>query len=337
MGIGEIVSVIAILLCINIAEYTMKRYRNRHPENSKRKERRSKEKEYMIVAPDILKVGLPCACFSGVVTTVCALSQIYNWEVFEQMDRVGVLICLFIFGAFTLLGIVLAAYGYIWKIEFDESGIIYQSAWGRIRRYKIENITRYTEKRRKQYKFYQEKKKLFQYETDADGDVFDLPLLLRQRGLYAEELIPPRKEHCIVETMAVQRALPILGLIISLTFIAVLFGSGDGKGWMYLLLGSAAIAAAYYTGDYLCDKTEIKDKIYRKQFLKKTKIVEFSQITSVKEYKSKGGKEYIIIKILGDKPLKIRRHNENINILLDRLDEEKKRFTQYGKKKKNPL
>ena len=40
MKIGEIASVIAILLCINIAEYTMKRYRNRHPKNSKKKERR---------------------------------------------------------------------------------------------------------------------------------------------------------------------------------------------------------------------------------------------------------------------------------------------------------
>lgn len=35
------------------------------------------------------------------------------------------------------------------------------------------------------------------------------------------------------------------------------------------------------TGSYLCDKTEVKDKIYRKEFLKKTRSVEFSQITDV--------------------------------------------------------
>ena len=333
MKIGEIASVIAILLSIRIAEYTMKRYRKHHPKKEKEKRIRSKEKEYIIVAPDILKAGLPCACFSGVVTVVFILSQIYNWELFEQMDGLGMLICLFIFSAFALLGIVLAAYGYIWKIEFDESGIIYRSALGVTRRYRLEDITRYTEKRHRQYKFYQGNKRLFQYETDAMGAVYDLPLLLRGRGIPVKELIPSNKEHCLVEPMAVQKALPILWLIISLIFIIILFVSGDGKVWMYLVMGGVLTGTGYYTGSYLCDKTEVKDKIYRKEFLKKTRSVEFSQITDVKEYKSKTDKEYLIIKTKEDKPLKIRKHNENINILIDRLNDERKHFANYGKKK----
>ena len=334
MKIGEIASVIAILLSIRIAEYTMKRYRKHHPKKEKEKRIRSKEKEYIIVASDILKAGLPCGCFFVCVTIILILSQIYNWEYFQQMDDGMALVIFLLAGTgLSLLGIIPALYGYIWKIEFDESGIIYRSALGVTRRYRLEDITRYTEKRHRQYKFYQGNKRLFQYETDAMGDVYDLPLLLRGRGIPVKELIPSNKEHCLVEPMAVQKALPILWLIISLIFIIILFVSGDGKVWMYLVMGGVLTGTGYYTGSYLCDKTEVKDKIYRKEFLKKTRSVEFSQITDVKEYKSKTDKEYLIIKTKEDKPLKIRKHNENINILIDRLNDERKHFANYGKKK----
>ena len=292
------------------------------------------EKKYIIKAPSILKAGLPCGCFFIIVTAILILSQIYDWKYFQQMHSEAALGIFLLAGiGLSSLGIIPALYGYIWKMEFDESGIIYRSVLGVIRRFRLEDITRYTEKRHRQYKFYQDNKRLFQYETDAMGDVYELPLLLRERGITGEELVPSDKEHCIVEPMAVQKALPIFGVISSAVFIIILFASGDGKLWMYLMLGGVFVSTAYYTGSYLCDKTEVKDKIYRKEFLKKIRSVEFSQITDVKEYKSKADKEYLIINIKDDKPIKIRKHNENISFLIDRLNDERKHFAGYGKKK----
>lgn len=288
----------------------------------------------MIKAPDILKAGLPCGCFFIIVTVVFTLSEIYNWKFFlPSHSRADLVIDLLAGTGLSSLGIIPALYGYIWKIEFDESGIIYRSVLGVTKRFRLEDITRYTEKRHQQYKFYQGDKRLFQYKTDAMGDVYELPILLRRLGITGEELIPSDRDHCIVEPMAVQKALPILGAIGYGVYLIILIVSGDGKLWMYLLLGGVFLSTIYYTGSYLCDKTEVKDKIYRKEFLKKTRSVEFSQIMDVKEYKSKADKEYLIINIKDGKPIKIRKHNENINILMDRLNDERKHFASYGKKK----
>lgn len=209
------------------------------------------------------------------------------------------------------------------KLEFDDSEIIYRAISGVTRIYKIEDITRYTEKRKKQYKFYRGKKKLFQYETDAYGDIYELLFLLKERGIFAEELIPSDKNHCLVEPMAIHKILPVSGFLISTIFLIILILSGEAEIWMYAVFGTAMVVTAYYTGDYLCDKTEIEDHISRKEFLKKPRIVEYSQIRGIAEYKSKVGTEYIVINVEGDKPLKIRRHNENAEVLLSRLREEK--------------
>lgn len=324
--IERIILLIIVLISVSIVKHMM--------ENYKGKSSKKKEKKYLITAPSILKIGFPCACFAGGADIIFILSQIYNWEYFGQIDNtIFYLICLFILTGFMILGVVLAAYGYVWKIEFDESEIIYKSALGVTRKYKIGDITRCTEKRGKQYKFYCGKKKMFQYETDASGDVYDLIFLLKERGVFPEELIPSNKNHCIIEPMVIQKILPIIGLVTSTTFIIILVVSGSGKIWMYLVFGAMAVVAAYYTGDYLYDKTEVEDKIYRKAFLKRTKIVDFSQIKELIEYKSKSGKEYIIINVEGDNPLKIRRHNENIEFLLSRIQEERKNLSKYKKRK----
>lgn len=288
-------------------------------ENCKRK-----GKKYTITAPSILKIGLPIACFFGVIDILFILSQRYNWKYVEQSDFIGQVIFSSMFLAAVLVNGILACYGYIWKIEFDESNILYRSAYGIVKEIKIRDISRYTEKRKKQYKFYSGKKKLFQYEIDDSGDVYDLLRILENKNLYAEELIPSRKEHCIVEPMLIHKILPLAGLIISIIFTTILMISGDGKLWMYLVLGFCIIALLYYTGDYMYDKTEIKDNIVRQEFLRKSRIVEFSQITGIQEYKSKNEKEYIVIKIKKQKPLKIRKYNENVDVLLARLKEEKR-------------
>lgn len=283
-----------------------------------------KGKKYTITAPSILKIGLPIACFLGVIDILFILSQRYNWKYVEQSDYIGQMIFSSVFLVGVLVNGILACYGYIWKIEFDESNILYRSAYGNVKEIKIQDISRYTEKRKKQYKFYSGKKKLFQYEIDASGAVYDLLRILENKNLYAEELIPSRKEHCIVEPMLIHKILPLAGLIISIIFTTILMISGDGKLWMYLVLGFCIIALLYYTGDYMYDKTEIKDNIVRQEFLRKSRIVEFSQITGIQEYKSKNEKEYIVIKIKEQKPLKIRKYNENVDVLLARLKEEKR-------------
>ena len=112
------------------------------------------------------------------------------------------------------IGIVLTLYGYIWKIEYDTQEIIYRSALGITRKYRIEDITRCVGKRRNQYRFYQGEKKIFQYEMDAEGDVYDLLIILKKRGIDEEELIPSTKEHCIVEPMIIRKILPIIGFCI---------------------------------------------------------------------------------------------------------------------------
>ncbi len=282
----------------------------------------------MITAPSILKVGLPMSCFFGFIEILFILSQRYHWKYIEQSDFLGQVIFSSIFLIGVLVNGILACYGYLWKIEYDESNILYRSACGIVKKIKIQDISRYTEKRKKQYKFYCGKKKLFQYEIDASGDVYDLLHILENKNLYAEELIPSRKEHCVVEPMLIHKMLPLMGLIILSIFLTILMKSGDGKLWMYLVLGPCVVALLYYTGDYIYDKTEIKDKIVRKEFLRKARIVEFSQIIGVQQYKSKNEKEYILIKINGEKPLIIRKYNENVDVLLTRLKKEKKRFSR---------
>ncbi len=72
---------------------------------------------------------------------------------------------------------------------------------------------------------------------DAEGDVYDLLIILKKRGIDEEELIPSTKEHCIVEPMIIRKILPIIGFCIYTFFTIVLFLTRDGKIWMYLLLG----------------------------------------------------------------------------------------------------
>ena len=69
-------------------------------------------------------------------------------------------------------------------------------------------------RKRYQYRFYQGEKKIFQYEMDAEGDVYDLLIILKKRGIDEEELIPSTKEHCIVEPMIIRKILPIIGFCI---------------------------------------------------------------------------------------------------------------------------
>ena len=65
------------------------------------------------------------------------------------------------------------------------------------------------------------------------------------------------------------------------------------------------------------------DKLYKKDFLKKMRTVEFKEITKVEQHKSIIEKEYIIIYVKGEKPIKIDRYNENVEVLLMRLKDEK--------------
>lgn len=216
MNIKELVLVISILLSIRIADYAMKKYKEQKDvEVTKKQKSRKQTKKYIITAPSILKVGLPCGIFFGCTTIAFILSQIFKWEFVQQIENCYfMLICLLVSIGFTVLGIVLTLYGYIWKIEYDTQEIIYRSALGITRKYRIEDITRCVGKRRNQYRFYQGEKKIFQYEMDAEGDVYDLLIILKKRGIDEEELIPSTKEHCIVEPMIIRKILPIIGFCI---------------------------------------------------------------------------------------------------------------------------
>ena len=175
-----------------IADYAMKKYKEQKDvEVTKKQKSRKQTKKYIITAPSILKVGLPCGIFFGCTTIAFILSQIFKWEFVQQIENCYfMLICLLVSIGFTVLGIVLTLYGYIWKIEYDTQEIIYRSALGITRKYRIEDITRCVGKRRNQYRFYQGEKKIFQYEMDAEGDVYDLLIILKKRGIDEEELIP---------------------------------------------------------------------------------------------------------------------------------------------------
>ncbi len=297
MNIKELVPVISILLSIRIAEYAMKKYKEQKDvEVTKKQKSRKQTKKYIITAPSILKVGLPCGIFFGCTTIAFILSQIFKWEFVQQIENCYfMLICLLVSIGFTVLGIVLTLYGYIWKIEYDTQEIIYRSALGITRKYRIEDITRCVGKRRNQYRFYQGEKKIFQYEMDAEGDVYDLLIILKKRGIDEEELIPSTKEHCIVEPMIIRKILPIIGFCIYTFFTTVLFLTRDGKIWMYLLLGVIDLLLLYYSGVYWYDQLEVQDKLYKKDFLKKMRTVEFKEITKVEQHKSIIEKEYIII------------------------------------------
>ena len=325
MNIKELVPVISILLSIRIAEYAMKKYKEQKDvEVTKKQKSRKQTKKYIITAPSILKVGLPCGIFFGCTTIAFILSQIFKWEFVQQIENCYfMLICLLVSIGFTVLGIVLTLYGYIWKIEYATQAIIYRSAVGITRKYRIEDITRCVGKRRNQYRFYQGEKKIFQYEMDAEGDVYDLLIILKKRGIDEEELIPSTKEHCIVEPMIIRKILPIIGFCIYTFFTTVLFLTRDGKIWMYLLLGVIDLLLLYYSGVYWYDQLEVQDKLYKKDFLKKMRTVEFKEITKVEQHKSIIEKEYIIIYVKGEKPIKIDRYNENVEVLLMRLKDEK--------------
>ena len=95
---------------------------------------------------------------------------------------------------------------------------------------------------------------------DAEGDVYDLLIILKKRGIDEEELIPSTKEHCIVEPMIIRKILPIIGFCIYTFFTIVLFLTRDGKIWMYLLLGVIDLLLLYYSGVYWYDQLEVQDK-----------------------------------------------------------------------------
>ena len=151
----------------------------------------------------------------------------------------------------------------------------------------------------------------------------DFCVILKKRGIDEEELIPSTKEHCIVEPMIIRKILPIIGFCIYTFFTIVLFLTRDGKIWMYLLLGVIDLLLLYYSGVYWYDQLEVQDKLYKKDFLKKMRTVEFKEITKVEQHKSIIEKEYIIIYVKGEKPIKIDRYNENVEVLLMRLKDEK--------------
>jgi len=68
MNIKELVLVISILLSIRIAEYAMKKYKEQKDvEVTKKQKSRKQTKKYIITAPSILKVGLPCGIFFGLL------------------------------------------------------------------------------------------------------------------------------------------------------------------------------------------------------------------------------------------------------------------------------
>lgn len=79
MNIKELVLVISILLSIRIAEYAMKKYKEQKDvEVTKKQKSRKQTKKYIITAPSILKVGLPCGIFFGCTTIAFILSQIFK-------------------------------------------------------------------------------------------------------------------------------------------------------------------------------------------------------------------------------------------------------------------
>ena len=81
MNIKELVLVISILLSIRIAEYAMKKYKEQKDvEVTKKQKSRKQTKKYIITAPSILKVGLPCGIFFGCTTIAFILSQIFKLE-----------------------------------------------------------------------------------------------------------------------------------------------------------------------------------------------------------------------------------------------------------------
>jgi len=324
MNIKELVPVISILLSVRIAEYAMKKYKKQKDvEVIKKQKVRKQTKKYMITAPSILKVGLPCGIFFLILDMILVLSQLFNWKYFKQG---GIFYNATPFVGFLLIALlsgILSLYGYIWKIEYDTQEIIYRSALGITRKYRIEDITRCVGKRRNQYRFYQGEKKIFQYEMDAEGDVYDLLIILKKRGIDEEELIPSTKEHCIVEPMIIRKILPIIGFCIITFFIIALFLTRDGEIWIYLLLGVIDLLLLYYSGVYWYDQLEVQDKLYKKDFLKKMRTVEFKEIAKVEQHKSIIEKEYIIIYVKGKKAIKIDRYNENVEVLLMRLKDEK--------------
>ena len=209
MNIKELVLVISILLSIRIADYAMKKYKEQKDvEVTKKQKSRKQTKKYIITAPSILKVGLPCGIFFGCTTIAFILSQIFKWEFVQQIENCYfMLICLLVSIGFTVLGIVLTLYGYIWKIEYDTQEIIYRSALGITRKYRIEDITRCVGKRRNQYRFYQGEKKIFQYEMDAEGDVYDLLIILKKRGIDEEERALHSRANDYPENIAYHRFL----------------------------------------------------------------------------------------------------------------------------------
>lgn len=94
MNIKELVLVISILLSIRIAEYAMKKYKEQKDvEVTKKQKSRKQTKKYIITAPSILKVGLPCGIFFGCTTIAFILSQIFKWEFVQQIEN-----CYFIGG-----------------------------------------------------------------------------------------------------------------------------------------------------------------------------------------------------------------------------------------------
>ena len=113
MNIKELVPVISILLSIRIAEYAMKKYKEQKDvEVTKKQKSRKQTKKYIITAPSILKVGLPCGIFFGCTTIAFILSQIFKWEFVQQIENCYfMLICLLVSIGFTVLGIVLTLYG----------------------------------------------------------------------------------------------------------------------------------------------------------------------------------------------------------------------------------
>ena len=92
---------------------------------------------------------------------------------------------------------------------------------------------------------------------------------------------------------------------------------------MYLLLGVIDLLLLYYSGVYWYDQLEVQDKLYKKDFLKKMRTVEFKENTKVEQHKSIIEKENIIIYVKGEKPIKIDRYNENVEVLLMRLKDDK--------------
>lgn len=338
MKIDEILFVICILISIRIAEYVMKKYKKNCGKNLKDNRKRKQVKDYLITAPSIFKLVLPCAVFFGIVFVLFILSQIFNWKYVEQIENpIFMMICLMISLGFFVMCLVITLYGYLWKIEYDNQEIIYRTFWGSTRKYRIEDITRCVGKRRNQYLFYQGEKKLFQYELDAEGDIYELLIIMKEHGVEIEELIPSSEEHCIVEPMLVQKSLPIMGVCIVTIFLVALWISKDGKIWMYLLLCVINLFLIYYSGDYWFDKVEVKNKICRKRFLRKTRIVEFSEVLNIQEYRSFFGTEYIVLNVKNKKSLKIRKYSENIDVFLRRLNNERIGKKNLVKRKKNKL